>query len=161
MAGNHEALKKGLRAARAAAGYDSDIALSLAAGVHLQTIQNWMYGKTTPRAHEMSKVAKVLDKPTDYFMALYEDRDPEPPPLLEQLGELVTVVRELVDEMRQERADRPSGPGGVYVTLPFDPSETELGVQEGDERDRTRRGREGPNKPVPLRPRRPPDSGEG
>lgn len=159
MAGNHEALKKGLRSARAAAGYESDLALSLEAGVHLQTIQNWMYGKTTPRAHEMSKVAKVLDKPTDYFMALYEDREPEPPPLMRQLGELVTVVRELVDEMRRERRQGPSGPMSVNVLL--DPSAIGPEVREGDERDRTRRGRGGPNKPVPLRPRPPRGTGEG
>ena len=103
MPGDHAALKRALRSARNQAGYESDISLSLAAGVHLQTIQNWMYGKTTPKPHQMSKVAKVLDKPMDYFMAIYEGRDPEPPPLMTRIDELTGAVRDLVDEMRRER----------------------------------------------------------
>lgn len=104
MPGRHQDLKRAIRAGREQQGIDSDIALSLAAGVHLQTLQNWMYGKTTPRPHELSKVAKVLDKPMDYFMAIYEGREPEPPPLIEQLGKLTTAVQDLVAEIREERA---------------------------------------------------------
>jgi transcriptional regulator with XRE-family HTH domain len=101
--GQHKDLKRALRAARSQAGYESDNALALAAGVHLQTLQNWMYGKTTPRPSELSKVAKVLDKPLDYFMAIYEGRQPEEQPLHETVRELTDAVRELVAEMREER----------------------------------------------------------
>lgn len=103
MAGHHEELKRAIRAARSQQGIESDIALSLAAGVHLQTLQNWASGKTTPRPHELSKVAQVLDKPLDYFMAIYEGRDPEPPPLISQIADLTAAVQDLVAEIREER----------------------------------------------------------
>lgn len=103
MPGHHEDLKRALRAARHEAGFESDMALSLAAGVHLQTIQNWMSGKTTPRPHEMSKVAQALDKPMDYFMSIYEGRAPAEQPLHEAVAELTGVLRELVAEMREDR----------------------------------------------------------
>jgi transcriptional regulator with XRE-family HTH domain len=104
MPGDHEALKRAMRAARNQAGYESDSSLALDAGVHLQTLQNWMYGKTTPRPSELSKVARVLDRPMDYFMAIYEGREPEPKLLEDAVGELTAVVRELVAEIREERA---------------------------------------------------------
>lgn len=103
MPGNHEALKRALRAARSQAGYESDSSLALSAGVHLQTLQNWMYGKTTPRPSELSKVARALDRPVDYFMAIYEDREAEPPPLHVAIGTLTDAIRDLVVEMREER----------------------------------------------------------
>jgi transcriptional regulator with XRE-family HTH domain len=103
MPGNHEALKRALRAARNQAGYEADASLALAAGVHLQTIQNWMYGKTTPRPSELSKVARVLDKPMDYFMAIYEDRAPESAPLEEVVADLTEAVRALIVELQEDR----------------------------------------------------------
>jgi len=103
MPGNHKGLKRALRAARSQAGYESDQSLALAADVHLQTIQNWMYGKTTPRPAELSKVARALDKPQDYFMAIYEDREPEERPLHDAVADLTGVVRELVAEIREDR----------------------------------------------------------
>lgn len=96
MAGHHEDLKRAIRAARSNAGINSDQELALQAGVHLQTLQNWMYGKTTPRPSEFSKVAQTLGVPMADFMAIYEGRDPEPPPLQD-------AIRELVDELRQDR----------------------------------------------------------
>lgn len=92
-----------MRAARSQQGYESDQSLALASGVHLQTLQNWMYGKTTPRPHELSKVAKVLDLPLDHFMAIYEGREPEAQPLHEAIAELTAALRDLVGEMREER----------------------------------------------------------
>jgi transcriptional regulator with XRE-family HTH domain len=103
MPGRHQDLKRALRSARSQQGFKSDQALALAAGVHLQTLQNWMYGKTTPRPSELSKVAAVLEKPLDYFMAIYEGRDPEPPPLMQRLEELTAAVRDLVVEIREDR----------------------------------------------------------
>lgn len=99
MPGYHESLKRAIRAARQKQGIESDQQLALAAGVHLQTLQNWMYGKTTPRPHELSKVAAVLDVPLADLMAVYEGRDPEPPPLQD-------AIRELVEEMREDRTQR-------------------------------------------------------
>lgn len=86
------------------------MALSLAAGVHLQTIQNWMSGKTTPRPHEMSKVAQALDKPMDHFMSIYEGRAPEAQPLHEAVAELTEAIRALIGEMREERGQAPTAP---------------------------------------------------
>ena len=99
MPGYHEDLKRALRAARSNAGIKSDQELALRSGVHLQTLQNWMYGKTTPRPAELSKVATALDVPFADLMAIYEGRDPEPPPLQD-------AIRELVEEMRIDRRER-------------------------------------------------------
>jgi transcriptional regulator with XRE-family HTH domain len=96
LPGQHDDLKRELRAARSRAGITSDVALALQSGVHLQTIQNWMYGKTTPRPHELSKVANVLGVPMADLMAVYEGRNPEPPPLQD-------AIRELVEELRLSR----------------------------------------------------------
>jgi transcriptional regulator with XRE-family HTH domain len=103
MPGQHLELKRALRAARSIRGFESDQELALAAGVHLQTLQNWMYGKTTPRPSELSKVAAALEKPLDYFMAIYEGREPEPPPLMQRLEELTLAIRDLVAEIREDR----------------------------------------------------------
>lgn len=91
--GDHEALKRALRAARSQAGIESDQELALKAGVHLQTIQNWMYGKTTPRPSELHKVAQALGQRMDMFMAAYEGRPVEPPPLQDAIKELVVELR--------------------------------------------------------------------
>lgn len=103
MPGHHDALKRELRAARSQAGYESDQALAIAASVHLQTLQNWMSGKTTPRPSELSKVARTLGKPLDHFMAAYEGRDPEPQPLQDVVRDLVVKVEALVTEMQTDR----------------------------------------------------------
>ena len=101
--GQHEALKRTIRAARSNANIKSDQELALRSGVHLQTIQNWMYGKTTPRPSELAKVAQALDMSMADLMAVYEGRDPQPQPLQDAVRELTDAVRELVDEMREER----------------------------------------------------------
>ena len=96
MPGNHEELKRAIRAARNKAGIPSDQELALRSGVHLQTLQNWMYGNTTPRPSELSKVARVLKVPMADLMAIYEGRQVEPPPVQD-------AIRELVTEMRRDR----------------------------------------------------------
>lgn len=93
MPGQHEELKRALRSARSKAGITSDVDLAVRSGVHLQTIQNWMYGKTTPRPSELSKVARVLDVRMADLMAIYEGRNPEPPPLQDAIRELVAELR--------------------------------------------------------------------
>lgn len=103
MPGNHEALARALRAARSERGYTSDQALALAAGVHLQTLQNWMYGKTVPRSSQLLRVAQTLDKPMDYFSAIYEGREPAAVPLERVVADLTDAVRDLVTEIREER----------------------------------------------------------
>lgn len=92
MPGHHEELKRALRAARSNAGIKSDQELALLSGVHLQTLQNWMYGKTTPRPSELSKVAATLDVPFADLMAIYEGRNPEPPPLQDAIRDLVVAI---------------------------------------------------------------------
>lgn len=99
MAGRHEDLKRTIRAARSQAGIKSDQELALRSGVHLQTIQNWMYGKTTPRPSELSKVAAALGVSMADLMAVYEGREPEPKPLQD-------AIRELIEEMRLSRAQQ-------------------------------------------------------
>lgn len=90
------ALKVAIRAARAHSPYDSDMALSVAAGVHYDTLMNWYAGRTTPRPAEVRKVAAALGVPFSDLMAAYEGRDPEPAPLQD-------AIRELVDELRASR----------------------------------------------------------
>jgi transcriptional regulator with XRE-family HTH domain len=97
--GQHEALKAVIRARRSIVGITSDSDLATRAGVHLETLQNWMYGKTTPRPHQLSKVAKVLDIPMADLAAVYEGRDILPPPLQD-------AIRELVEELRLSRAQQ-------------------------------------------------------
>lgn len=104
IVGDHHALKRALRAARAKVGIESDGDLAVRAGVHLQTIQNWMYGKTMPRPSEMNKVARVLGLRLDELMAVYEGREPEPKPLQDSIRELVGSIDSLVEEMRRGRA---------------------------------------------------------
>lgn len=93
MAGHHEDLKRAIRAGRSNMGINSDQELAIRSGVHLQTIQNWMYGKTTPRPHELSKVALALEIPLADLMAVYEGRPITPPPLHESIRELITEIR--------------------------------------------------------------------
>lgn len=99
MTGQHDDLKRAIRVARSQAGIRSDQELALRSRVHLQTIQNWMYGKTTPRPSELSKVAAALGVSMADLMAVYEGREPEPQPLHE-------AIRELVEEMRLSRAQQ-------------------------------------------------------
>lgn len=104
MPGQHEELKRAIRTARLNAGITSDQELALRSGVHVQTIQNWMYGKTTPRPDQVSRVAAVLDVPMADLMAIYEGRQIQPPPLQDALRELVAAIYASVEESRLSRA---------------------------------------------------------
>lgn len=99
MPGQHEELKRAIRSWRNRAGITSDQELALRAGVHVQTLQNWMYGKTTPRPDQVSRVAQVLNVPMADLMAIYEGRPIEPPPLQD-------AIRELISELRASRREQ-------------------------------------------------------
>jgi hypothetical protein len=94
-----QALKQAIHVARARASITSDMQLALRAGVHYDTFMNWYSDRTTPRAHELSKVARVLDVPLADLLAAWEGRDVEPPALHES-------IRELVAELRASRASQ-------------------------------------------------------
>lgn len=120
MPGQHEALKAVIRARRSIVGITSDSDLATRAGVHLETLQNWMYGKTTPRPHQLSKVAQVLDIPMADLAAVYEGRDILPPPLQD-------AIRELVEELRLSRAQQHEATMALLAAL---------GAATGQDRDR-------------------------
>ena len=113
--GDHEALKRTLKAARSQAGINSDRALAERSGVHLQTLQNWMGGKTTPRPAELHKVALALGLRLDDLMAAYEGRDPEPQPLQDAIRDLVAQIAEQTDAIRELAAALRSGDGRETV----------------------------------------------
>lgn len=97
--GGGRALKIAIHTARARAEITSDSALALKAGVHYDTLMNWYSERTTPRPHELSKVARALDVPLNDLMAAWEGRPIEPPPVQD-------AMRELVEEMRLARAQQ-------------------------------------------------------
>lgn len=92
-------LRAAVHVARARAGIDSDAAVSVAAGVHYDTLMNWYSGKTTPRPAEVRKVAAALGVRLSDLMDAYDGRETEPPPLH-------VVIRELVAELRADRLAR-------------------------------------------------------
>jgi lambda repressor-like predicted transcriptional regulator len=94
-----QALKQAIHVARAKTDMTSDMALSIRAGVHYDTLMNWFGDRTVPRPHEVSKVAKVLNVPMADLLAAWEGRDVEPPPLQD-------AIRELIEEMRLSRAQQ-------------------------------------------------------
>jgi lambda repressor-like predicted transcriptional regulator len=97
-------LKRAIHIARAQAEIDSDMQLSLRAGVHYDTLMNWYGGRTTPRPFELRKVAKVLGTPYAELWSAYEDIAVEPVPLTEAVRELVPELRELIAELKRRRA---------------------------------------------------------
>lgn len=97
--GGGQALKVAIHVARAKTDMASDMALALRAGVHYDTLMNWYSERTTPRPHELSKVARALDVSLNDLMAAWEGRPIEPPPLQD-------AIRELVEELRLTRAQQ-------------------------------------------------------
>lgn len=93
------AIKQAIHAARARTELTSDMQLALRAGVHYDTLMNWYGNRTTPRPHEVKKIADVLGIRYDVLMAAWEGRDLEPPPIQD-------AIRELVLEMRLSRAQQ-------------------------------------------------------
>jgi hypothetical protein len=105
--------------------------LAIAAGVSTTTIENWIYGRTVPRANEMAKVARALRPYTTQakMEAAYAGVEPEEPPVIEALRELIPDLHELVillraqadqavvaavqtalEERRQRRGEAPATP---------------------------------------------------
>lgn len=132
-----ERLAKALRVAMAQAGIETWMGLGLESGVSPTTIDNWIYGVTTPRGHYLQKVAKRL-YPFTSAVALeraYQGLPAEEPPLIEVLRELAPDLRELVVLLRaqadeavlsavrtalEERRQRRTGEGGEPPgTLPL------------------------------------------
>jgi hypothetical protein len=100
------ALKQAIHVARARAGITSDMQLSLRAHVSYDTLMNWYGERTVPRPNELQKVARTLDVSLTDLMGAYEGRDPEPAPLTDAIADLVTVVQELLVEIRKDRVRR-------------------------------------------------------
>jgi len=93
-----------LRVAMAQAGIETWTALGLASGVSPTTIDNWIYGVTTPRAHHLAKVARRLHPYTSAgdLERAYEGLPPEEPPLVDVLRELAPDLHELVVLLRAQ-----------------------------------------------------------
>ena len=89
-----ERLAKVLRVAMAQKGIETYIRLSIAARVSQTTIDNWVYGRTTPRAHHLAKVAQALSPYTSAgaLERAYLGLPPEEVPLHEQVKQLVAVL---------------------------------------------------------------------
>lgn len=97
-------LAKVLRVAMAQAGIESWIALGLESGVSPTTVDNWIYGVTTPRAHHLAKVALRLHPYTSAgdLERAYQGLPPEEPPLIEVLRDLAPDLHELVLILRAQ-----------------------------------------------------------
>jgi len=81
--------------------------LARASGVSDTTIDNWIYGVTTPRAHHLAKVGKALSPyttPGDLERA-YQGLEPEEPPLVDLLKEIVPELHELVILLRAQAGE--------------------------------------------------------
>lgn len=99
-----ERLAKVLRIAMAQAGIETWIGLALESKVSPTTIDNWIYGVTTPRAHHLAKVAKRLQPYTSAaeLERAYMGLPPEEPPLIEVLRDLAPELHELVVLLRAQ-----------------------------------------------------------
>jgi transcriptional regulator with XRE-family HTH domain len=99
-----ERLAKALRVAMAQAEIETWPELGLESGVSPTTIDNWIYGVTTPRAHHLAKVAKRLYPYTSAgaLERAYAGLPPEEPPLIDVLRELAPDLHELVVILRAQ-----------------------------------------------------------
>lgn len=97
-------LKRALRIAMTEAGIDDWIGLALAAEVSPTTVENWIYGRTVPRAKELRRVGDFL-RPFTSPSALetaYAGLPPEEPPIIEVLRDLAPDLHELVVLLRAQ-----------------------------------------------------------
>lgn len=106
-----QALKRAIHVARERAGIPSDMQLARRSGVSYDTLMNWYAERTVPRPSELKKVAEQAGTSLVALMDAYEGRDPEPPTLVEALGELVAELRasrqenaQLIDLLREQQA---------------------------------------------------------
>lgn len=99
-----ERLAKILRVGMAQAGIETWAALAMESGVSPTTVDNWIYGTTTPRAHHLAKVAKRLYPHVSAgdLERAYLGLEPEEPPLIEVLREMAPDLRELVVLLRAQ-----------------------------------------------------------
>jgi transcriptional regulator with XRE-family HTH domain len=102
-----ERLAKVLRVAMARAGIETWGELARAAGVSATTIDNWIYGETHPRAHHLGKVGKALYPYTSGgdLGRIYEGLEPQEPPVLDALREIIPELHELVVLLRAQAAE--------------------------------------------------------
>lgn len=103
-------LKEAIHVARIRAGITSDTQLSLRAGVHYDTLQNWYSGRTMPRAAALRMVADALGVRYSDLQDAYDGRDPEPPTL-------VDAIQELVAEIRKSEAQHAESTNAILRTL--------------------------------------------
>jgi transcriptional regulator with XRE-family HTH domain len=96
-----QALRQAIHVARARTDITSDAQLALRANVSYDTFMNWYGDKTTPRPHEVKKVADVLGVRYGDLLAAWEGHDPEPQPLHEALRDLVGELRRQNDTMAE------------------------------------------------------------
>lgn len=76
------------------AGIANDEQLAKLSGVHLQTIQGWIYGTHAPRSVKLKKVADALGVTYESLMAKYKAK-PQAVPLEDAVLELAAAIREL------------------------------------------------------------------
>ena len=99
-----ERLAKVLRVAMASAGIETWLKLSLASDVSPTTIDNWIYGVTTPRAHHLGKVGRALHPYTSgaELERVYAGLAPEEPPIIDALRDIAPELHELVLLLRAQ-----------------------------------------------------------
>ena len=97
-------LKRVLRVAMSEKGIDGWEELGLGAGVSPTTIENWIYGRTTPQAKQIRMVAVFLSPYTSAaaLEAAYEGVEPPEPPILDVLRALAPDLHELVVILRAQ-----------------------------------------------------------
>jgi Spy/CpxP family protein refolding chaperone len=88
----------------AQAGIESWHELADQSDVSATTVDNWIYGVTTPRAFHLAKVAKRLAPHVSAgdLERAYQGLEPEEPPLIEVLREMAPDLHELVVLLRAQ-----------------------------------------------------------
>lgn len=78
--------------------------LSQRSGVSPTTIENWIYGRTVPQASALAKVGNALRPWTTpaKLEAAYSGVEPEEPPLIDALREIIPELHELVILLRAQ-----------------------------------------------------------
>jgi len=99
-----ERLKKALRVAMTEHNIDTWTMLGIKTRVSPTTVENWIYGRTVPRAKELRIVGEYLRPYTSpaELEAAYAGLEPPEPPLAELLRELIPELRDLVVVMRAQ-----------------------------------------------------------
>lgn len=131
------ALKRAIHVGRERAGITSDMQLADKAHVSYDTLMNWFGDRTTPRPAELKRVADAIGLRLVELMDVWEGRDPQPPDLIEVIGQLVDEIRVAVVEMRMGRIQQEEQTAelmraiGVSARLGPGPRETPDGNASG------------------------------